>query len=166
MQTAVTETQSITATTTKLRTTDDVQLLNFSRSTCCLRPQLHEELLTLSGCRLAYHCRQEQDCHGDVMIRQFGLRYPSAYDRNEPLVDDELHDFDRVREGVREADFMCFIFLLISLCLQPFQPPGRHVRHRVELSFPGHQELDHSADLAQVLGPVHDSLLLCCGLEV
>ena len=48
-------------------------------------PHLLEELWTLSGCRLACHCRLEQDFHGDVIIRQFRLRFPSAYDRNDPL---------------------------------------------------------------------------------
>ena len=47
--------------------------------------ELLEESWTLSGCRLTCHCRPEQDCHGDVIIRQFRLRYPSAYDRNDPL---------------------------------------------------------------------------------
>ena len=48
-------------------------------------PQLLEDLWTLSGCRLACHCRAEQDCHDDIITRQFGIRYPSAYDRNDPL---------------------------------------------------------------------------------
>ena len=54
----------------------------------------------------------------------------------EAFVDDEIHDFGLVREGVREAGFVLFIFLLVSLNLQPFQPPNRHVRLRVELPLP------------------------------
>ena len=49
---------------------------------------------------------------------------------------------------------------------QPLEPPDRHVRLYVEFPFPTHQELDHSADLSQVLGPDLNSLLLCHGLEV
>ena len=48
-------------------------------------PQLLEELWTLSECRVVCHCRPEQECHGDVIIRQVRLRYPSAHDRNVPL---------------------------------------------------------------------------------
>ena len=50
--------------------------------------------------------------------------------------------------------------------LQPRKPSHRHIRLHVELPFPTHQEVDHSVDLAQVLSPIHDSLLLCRGLEV
>ena len=85
---------------------------------------------------------------------------------NEPLVDNELHDFGPVCEGVWEAGFAFFIFQLGVFLLQPREPPHRHIRLHVELPFPTHQELNHSADLSQVLGPIHDSLLLCRGLEV
>ena len=85
---------------------------------------------------------------------------------DEPLVDDEPHDLGRVREGVREAGFVRFVFQLEVFLLQSLKLPDRHIRLRVELPYPAHQELGHSADLAQVLGPVHDSLLLCRGLEV
>ena len=85
---------------------------------------------------------------------------------DEPPVDDELHDLGPVREGVREAGSVLFVFQLGVCLLQPLNPPDRHIRLHVELPFPVHQELDHSADLAQVLGPVHDSLLFHRGMGV
>ena len=70
----------------------------------------------------------------------------------EPLVDDELGP---VHEGVREAGFVLFVFQLGVFLLQPLKPPDRHIRLHVELPFLAHQELDRSADLAQILGQVH-----------
>ena len=43
-------------------------------------PLLMGQLWTLSGCRLLCHCRKNQDCHGNVIIRQFGSIYSSAHD--------------------------------------------------------------------------------------
>ena len=74
---------------------------------------------------------------------------------DKPLVDDELDDFGLVREDVQEAGFVLFVFQLGVFLHQPLEPPVRHIRPRVELPFPAHQELDHSTNLAQVLGPVH-----------
>ena len=63
---------------------------------------------------------------------------------DEPLVDDELHDFGPVRDGIREAGFVLFVFKLGVFFLQPLHPPDRHVRLHVELPFPTYQELDYS----------------------
>ena len=48
-------------------------------------PTLLDRLWTLSGCSLESHCRPEQVCHGDVIIRQFALRYPTTFDRHHSL---------------------------------------------------------------------------------
>ena len=55
---------------------------------------------------------------------------------DEPLVNDELHDFGPVREGVREAGFVLFVFQLGVLLLQPLKPPDRNIRLRIELPLP------------------------------
>ena len=71
-------------------------------------PQLLEDLRTLLGCRLACHCRPEQDCHGGVIIHQFGTRYPSAYDRIDPLTaapnTNELQYMAKLREAPDSDD--------------------------------------------------------------
>ena len=43
---------------------------------------LSDRLWTLSGLRLLCHCKPGQACHGDVIIKKFRDRYPSAYDRS------------------------------------------------------------------------------------
>ena len=67
-----------------------------------------DDLWTLSGCRLACHCRPEQDCQGDVIILQFPLRYPSADDRNDPLSaapkTEELQYLAKLRETPESDD--------------------------------------------------------------
>ena len=71
-------------------------------------PKLLEELWTLSGCRLACRCRPEQDCHGDVIIRQFRLRHPSAHDHNDPFSaapkTNELQFLAKLRETTESDD--------------------------------------------------------------
>ena len=63
-----------------------------------------DDLWTLSGCRLACHCRPEQDCQGDVIT----LRYPSADDRNDPLSaapkTEELQYLAKLRETPESDD--------------------------------------------------------------
>ena len=85
---------------------------------------------------------------------------------DEPLVNDELHDFDPVCVGVWEAGFALFVFQLGAFLLQPRKPPDRHIHLHVEHPLASYQKLDNSADLAQVLSKINDSLLLCRGLEV
>ena len=48
-------------------------------------PHLMGRLWTLSGFRLLCHCRRSQDCHGDVIIRQFKSVYPSAHDNSDVM---------------------------------------------------------------------------------
>ena len=69
---------------------------------------------------------------------------------DEPLVDNQLHDFGAVREGSSEAGFALLVFELGALSFQPLQPTGCHIRLDVEFSFPVHQKLDHPTDLAQL----------------
>ena len=70
--------------------------------------QLLEQLWTLSGCRLVCHCRPEQQCHGGVIIRYFDLRYPSAYDRDDPSSPapktDVLENMAKLRETPESDD--------------------------------------------------------------
>ena len=42
---------------------------------------MFRSLWTLSGRRLICHCRPTERCHGDVLIEQFRVTYPNAYDR-------------------------------------------------------------------------------------
>ena len=55
---------------------------------------------------------------------------------DEPLVDDELHNFGPVRESVWEAGFAFFVFQLGVFLLQPGKPPDRHIRLHVDFPFP------------------------------
>ena len=48
-------------------------------------PQLIDRLWTLSGCRLLCHCRRDQACHGDMIIRHLKLRYPTAHDSHDAM---------------------------------------------------------------------------------
>ena len=83
---------------------------------------------------------------------------------DKPLVNNELHDIGPVCEGVWEAGFAFFVFKLGVSSLSSLLTATSAFTS--SFLFPTHQELDHSADLSQVLGPIHDSLLLCRGLEV
>ena len=48
-------------------------------------PEVIDQLRTLSGCRLLCHCRVDQACHGDIIIRHFKSRYPMAHDRTDAM---------------------------------------------------------------------------------
>ena len=61
------------------------------------------QLWTLSGCRLVCHCRPEQECHGDVIIRQLALRYASACDRNNSASAAPKTDVLECMSGLRET---------------------------------------------------------------
>ena len=69
-------------------------------------PLLMGQLWTLSGCRLLCHCRKNQDCHGDVIIRQFGSIYSSAHDDSDVMAkaprSDVLNCMAELREAPRE----------------------------------------------------------------
>ena len=43
--------------------------------------ELEADIWTLSGTRLVCHCRESQECHGDVLVREFKRQFPGAYDR-------------------------------------------------------------------------------------
>ena len=66
----------------KLRATADRLPSNCFEKHLLSSSQLLERLWTLSGCRFVCHCRPEQQCHGDVIIRQFKSSYPN--DRDDP----------------------------------------------------------------------------------
>ena len=46
--------------------------------------ELRARLWTLSGLRLVCHCRLNQPCHADEIIREFRQAYPGAYDWENP----------------------------------------------------------------------------------
>ena len=64
---------------------------------------LLDQFWTLSGCRLVCHCRPEQECNGDVIIRQLALRYASAYDRNNSQSAAPKTDVLEYMAGLRET---------------------------------------------------------------
>ena len=84
------------ATRTRSQPSDENARYSYSRRPSRRVGLLSDRLWTLSGLRLLCHCKPGQACHGDVIIKKFRDRYPSAYDRsvssiNSSVSSPELH---------------------------------------------------------------------------
>ena len=66
--------------------------------------ELQRQIPSLSGTRLVCHCKQQEDCHADALIRKFKELFPDAYDRSlldqRPPTSSELNLLARQREEV------------------------------------------------------------------
>ena len=66
--------------------------------------ELQRQIPSLSGTRLVCHCKPQEDCHADALIRKFKELFPDAYDRSlldqRPPTSSELNLLARQREEV------------------------------------------------------------------